>query len=162
VNKCSVCVSSHHDSINSALATGVSLRRIEKQFGVSKSAVERHANGCAAELLRVARGDRAAASGGKLDAELASLAAETRSVLEAARESKDWGLALRAIARLEQQLSIRAKLEGDGGDGAVVNVAVQVNLAQSPEWAQLRAVILAALDTRSRLALADALEKGGY
>jgi len=162
VNKCSVCCSVSLDAVNAALVAGVSFRKIEVSYGVSKSAVERHANGCMGELLAAARSQNAVASGGKIDAELVLLATETRKVLEVARESKDWALALRCVARLEQQLAIRARLE-DGGAGDVVNVAVTVNLSQSDDWLRLRAIILQAVpDVSARLALCEAIEKGGF
>lgn len=159
MNKCSVCRSPDLEAIHAALVGGQSVRKIEQQYGVSKSAVERHANTCAAELLREARGDRAADVGGKLDAELAGIIADTRAVLDQARATKDWRLVLQAIARIEQQLALRARIEGGA---ASVAVNVTVNLAQSEEWMKLRGVILAALDGPARLALAEALAKEGY
>ena len=72
-------------------------------------------------------------------------------------DSKDNGLALRAIARVEKQLELEGRLLGE------LNEATTVNVIVSPEWQKVRAVILAALEPyrAARLAIVGALQNAG-
>jgi hypothetical protein len=86
---------------------------------------------------------------------LADLERETREILAEARGAigKDNRLALQALARLERQYEIRARIEGELGPEN------QVNVFMSPEWVQVQTVILTALEplgpeARARVALA--------
>jgi hypothetical protein len=66
---------------------------------------------------------------------------ETMAVLREARATGANDLALKAIARLEKQLELGARLTGE------LNEAPTANILVTPEWAELRAAILAALES---------------
>lgn len=61
------------------------------------------------------------------------------SVLRDARAAQDGDLALKAVDRIQRQIALQAKLLGDLDERPVVNVLL------SPEWAQLRGQLVAAL-----------------
>jgi hypothetical protein len=64
---------------------------------------------------------------------------ETRTILREARAVKANGLALQAIARLERQIEVQARLLGQLQDGPTVNLIV------SQEWLTVRGALLEAL-----------------
>ena len=74
-------------------------------------------------------------------ADLQVIRRATMAVLTEARASGANDLALKAIARLEKQLELSARLAGELNETPAVNILV------TPEWAQLRAAILAALES---------------
>ena len=115
------------------------MRDIAEQFALSKSAVARHRPHLPAELLAAAGTERSDAAAELLE-DLAALAVETRKILSDVKSKRDEKL--KAIARLERQLSLKAKLLGELKESSVT---VTVNVIDSPEWRQLMAIIAAAL-----------------
>jgi transposase len=71
--KCNVCIHSAQSEIDKALVQGVSLRNIAKQYGVSYSAVGRHAKTCIGQSLAVAKVEREKENGATLRGELETL-----------------------------------------------------------------------------------------
>jgi hypothetical protein len=85
------------------------------------------------------------------------LQVRTFAILEAAEESKQHRTALSAIREARSNLELLAKLLGELDERPVVNLNV------SPEWLELRAVIVGALEpyTEARVAVLQAIEGAG-
>jgi hypothetical protein len=72
--------------------------------------------------------------------DLHTIRTETMAVLREARASGANEQALKAIARLERQIELAGRLAGELQD------APSVNIQMSPEWIQIRAALLKALE----------------
>lgn len=153
---CTVCGDKSRKAIEKALVEGGSYRDIAGRYGVSKSAVERHAKRCVPERLARAAEVRERVNGDALLGRLEELRSETLAVLESVR-GRDDAVALKAIQRLEKQLELAGRLIGELRDGSTVNVLV------SPEWVALRTVILGVLERHpeARRDVSAALEEAG-
>ncbi len=151
---CTCCAHRDRHAIEKLLVGGTPNRRIATQFGLSEAAVRRHA----AEHLPVAlvQAQEAEDSAQALDVlqQLRTINAAALTVLRDARAAGDGDLMLKAIDRVHRQCELQAKLLGDLDDRPVVNVLV------TPEWVEVRARILAALDPypEARFAVAGALQ----
>jgi AcrR family transcriptional regulator len=139
---CSVCAHLESFTINEELIVGgVSVRDIARRYGVSKDAVQRHKQHIP-DLLVKARDHAERGDVEALVDRLEELARETRAILRETRsgDDKDNELALKAIARLEKQLELEAKIL------EIIKTAPVINLVSNPQWIELRAVILTALE----------------
>lgn len=123
---CTIC---HHDerpAIEQAIVAGKPYRRIAAQYGTSEGALRRHRAAHVASRLaraverRDAETDRAVAAveqrNERADTELLdqllAISEETRAILREARGRGENGLALKAIARVESQVELQARLLG--------------------------------------------------
>ena len=154
--QCTICCHGNRESINSALIGNEPLRTIADRWSVSKTSLLRHKADHLPETLVEAVAAAAVAEGDNLFERLKQLNRETASILEEARTagSKDNNLALKAIGRAERQLELERRMLGE------FKASVRVNLAESPEWQELRSAILLALKPfpEARLAVAEAVE----
>ena len=152
--RCTVCDHPERDAIARALVGGASLGDVAARFGgLSKSAVGRHAaQHLPATLAQSARAAEVARADTILE-RLAEITKVTRAILADAYRSRTHALALQAVARLERQLELEARLLGELRDGPTVNVVL------TPEWARAIGVLLAALAPypEARVRAADAL-----
>jgi hypothetical protein len=91
--------------------------------------------------------------GPTLLADLLAIRRETMAVLREARATGANDLALKAIARLEKQIELTARLVGEQREVATVNIQV------SKEWIDLRDALLKALEPHAaaRSAVAEVL-----
>ena len=83
------------------------------------------------------------------------LQARTLAILEAAEKTRQHRTALAAIREARSNLELLAKLLGELDERSVVNLHV------SPEWLELRAVIVGALEPYSEARLAVLRAIGG-
>lgn len=138
--------------MNRELLAGTPLRDIAAQFHVSSSALERHKSDHLPALMLKAKDGRDLAEGASLVEQLQQLNHDTREILEQSRalvfdggDTVDSmtaaGLALRAIARLERQFELQARLVGQLGEAG----ATVVNVISSPEWVAIRSALARAL-----------------
>lgn len=143
---CTVCVHSERTVIDEALLAGEPNRRIAAQHGVSEQAVRRHKGDHLPGHLVKAHEVEEVADADTLLSRLRGLNRETAAILKEAREggTKDNELALKAIARVEKQIELEGRLLD------VLNDRPQINLYLSPEWLELRAVIVGALEPHAR------------
>lgn len=155
---CTVCSHPERDAVDAALVSAAgTIRGIADTYGVSRQAAYRHtADHLPAHLARAREAADYAASDSLLD-RLRGLNRETADVLRAAKTAANHDLRLRAIARAEKQLELEARLLGELQDGHTVNLAVL------PEWASLRALLMATLAPypEARAAVASRLTAGG-
>ncbi|MGH9584641.1 MAG: hypothetical protein ACRD4O_17100 [Bryobacteraceae bacterium] len=154
--ECSLCSHSERERIDRDVIAGSSYRDIAGRFGVSKSAVERHANEHLAETIARAVDARERITADKLIAELRTLRETTLSVLEEAREESNHSAALQAIARLEKQAELCGRLAGELVERQRVE---QLSASFSGEWLALRPRLVAALlpYTEAQTALLEAI-----
>jgi transposase-like protein len=138
--RCTVCDHPQRHGIDEALVTGAPYRSVAKQFGLSESAVYRHkTEHLPAHLLKAREVEEAARADDLLD-QVRNLQAHTLDILGRAEKAGDLRTALAAISQARGNLELLGKLAGELDERPVVNLNV------SPEWLELRAVIVAALE----------------
>ena len=138
---CTVCAHPQRDSIDLSLLGGESIRAIARQFSVSKDALLRHKEShLPGQLARAHEASEAVSAGTLLD-RLRQITGETHAVLKASKQGKNPSLSLKAIARLERQLELEARMLGEFQDSATTTI----NVYSTPEWLVLRSTILSAL-----------------
>ena len=135
---CTICMHSDRSEIDAALVAGEAFRNIAERTGTSATALVRHKGDHIPARLAKAEAAEATQADDLLG-QLLALNRETMTILHEARGSGDNELALRAIARAERQVELQAKLLGELREGTTVNVLI------SPQWHELRAVIVNAL-----------------
>lgn len=151
--RCTICEHPERDEINKALIETRNITEIAKRYGVSYDALLRHKQGHIPGALAKAQEAREVAQADSLLDQLRDLQRRTLTILEAAEKEDDRSTALKAIKEARGNLELLAKLLGELAERQVINILV------APEWINLRAVILAALEPypEARLALAEAL-----
>lgn len=110
---CTICRHPNRTEIDTALIRPDSFRDIATRYGTSKSALERHRDKCLPKHLLRAKEDSETQSATALVKELRELARKTGLILTRAMDEKNGDLALKAIARLERQLELKARLLGE-------------------------------------------------
>src|SRR5688572_3186367 len=155
--RCTVCDHPQRHIIDEALVSGTPYRSVAKRFELSESAVYRHkVEHLPAHLLKAKEVEEAARADDLLD-QVRHLQAHALDILERAEKAGDLRTALAAISQARGNLELLGKLAGELDDRPQLNVLV------SPEWLELRAVIVGALEPRpaARGAVLRALEGVG-
>lgn len=149
---CTCCTHPNREMIDRALVAGTSLRDIAGQFGVSKSAVERHKADHLPAMLVKSEEARQVAHADDLLREANRLYAVATTVMEQGQKSKDYGVVLKAVGAAGRVLTLLGELLGE------INRQPQVNITLSAEWIEVRALIIEALadfpEARAQVALA--------
>jgi transposase-like protein len=138
--RCTVCDHQKRHSIDETLVTGASYRSVAKRFGLSESAVYRHkTEHLPAHLLKARKVEEVAQADELLD-QVRHLQTHALDILERAEKAGDLRTALAAISQARGNLELLGKLARELDGRPVVNLTV------SPEWLELRAVIVGALE----------------
>ena len=138
--RCTVCDHRKRHSIDEALVTGAPYRSVAKRFGLSESAVYRHkTEHLPAHLLKAREVEEAARADDLLE-QVRHLQAHALDILARAEKAGDLRTALAAISQARGNLELLGRLAGELDERPVVNLTV------SPEWLELRAVIVGALE----------------
>src|SRR5215213_7081702 len=138
--RCTVCAHLQRQDIDELLVTGAPYRSVAKRFGLSESAVYRHkTEHLPAHLLKARKAEEVAQADDLLD-QVRNLQAHVLDILERAEKAGDLRTALAAISQARGNLELLGKLAGELDERPVVNLNV------SPEWLELRAVIVGALE----------------
>jgi hypothetical protein len=138
--RCTVCDHPERHSIDEALVTGAPYRSVAKRFRLSESAVYRHkTQHLPANLLKAREVEEVAYADDLLD-QVRSLQAHALDILERAEKTGDLRTALAAISQARGNLELLGKLAGELDERPVVNLNI------SPEWLELRTVIVGALE----------------
>jgi transposase-like protein len=138
--RCTVCDHHQSHSIDEVLVTGAPYRSVAKRFGLSESAVYRHkTEHLPAHLLRAREVEDAARADDLLD-QVRNLQTHALDILERAEKAGDLRTALAAISQARGNLELLGKLAGELDERPVINLNV------SPEWLELRPVIVGALE----------------
>jgi hypothetical protein len=144
LNVCSVCRHPQLGDVDRALLAGqLTLREISAKFTLSRSSLSRHQGEHLAGKLAAAKGASEAAGSARLLERMEYIVAATEEILEEARtagDGKDNRTALRAIARLEKQVELTARIVG-----ILQQAPMTVNLVVVKEWIDLRGAILQAV-----------------
>jgi hypothetical protein len=151
---CTVCEHPKREEIDRALVGSASNRSLASLYDVSEAAVRRHKGSHLPAKLVMAEAAAEVAQADDLLDQVRDLQGRALTILERAEEAGELRTALSAIREARGNLELLAKLLGELDERPVVNL----NL--SPEWVELRAVIIAALEPHSeaRDAVLRALE----
>jgi hypothetical protein len=138
--RCTVCDHPEGHGIDEALVTGAPYRSVAKRFELSESSVYRHkTEHLPVHLLKAKEVEEVAQADDLLD-QVRHLQGRALDILERAEKAGDLGTALAAISQARGNLELLGKLAGELDERPVVNLNV------SPEWLELRAVIVGALE----------------
>ena len=154
--RCSICSHERLEEINRALVEGVAFPALVAKYRVSKDALSRHkANHLPATLVKAQEAQEVAQADDLLE-EVRSLQGRALGILDKAEDAGDLRTALGAIREARGNLELLAKLLGEL-DERTVNVLI------TPEWLQLRAVVVGALEPHleARRAVLRAIEAVG-
>ena len=138
--RCSVCAHPDRADIDSALVSGEPYRSIAKRFGASESAVYRHQQDHLPTRLAKAKEAEEVSKADDLLRQLKALQGKTLSLLLKAESAGDLRTALAGIREARGNLELLAKLYGE------LDERPQVNLYLAPEWLEVRALIVGALE----------------
>jgi hypothetical protein len=139
--RCSVCTHPDRENIDEALVGATAISAISAKYrDISEDALGRHkANHLPSKLVMAEKAKEVAQADSLLD-QVRDLQGRALAILDQAEMSGDLRTALGAIREARGNLELLAKLLGELSD------APQVNLNVSPEWLQIRAVIVTALE----------------
>jgi len=147
--QCSICIHPERGAIDAALVEGVPYRKIVERWGVSSAALSRHLR---QHLVAILAGrDEVAAD--NLLAQVNDLQRQAQAIKDQAECKGDLKTALSGIRELVRIVELLAKLRGELDTRPVVNLLV------SPQWVEVRTVLLDALVPfpQARSAAAQAL-----
>src|SRR5215208_1715717 len=156
--RCTVCAHPALEIINRALVGGEPYRSVANRYeSLSQAAVQRHSENHLPATLAKAKEAEMVAHADDLLAQVRALQARTLVILETAEASEQHRTALSAIREARSNLELLAKLLGELDERPVVNLNI------SPEWLELRTVIVGALEpyTDARGAVLRAIEGVG-
>jgi hypothetical protein len=137
---CTVCSHPAREAIDEALVEGVAFPALAAKYGVSKDALSRHkAKHLPAKLVMARAAEEVAQADSLLD-QVRDLQARAHRILDKAEGAGDLRTALGAIREVRGNLELLARLLGE------LNEQPVVNLNLSPEWLELRAVVVTALE----------------
>ena len=150
-----MCDHSEKLGIDEALVSGAPYRSVAKRFELSESAVYRHKTEHLSAHLSKAREAEEVARADDLLEQVRNLQVHALDILERAEKSGDLRTALAAISQARGNLELLGKLAGQ------LDERPQVNLSVSPEWMELRTVIVGALEPHpaAHTAVLRALER---
>ena len=158
--RCSVCTHPDRENIDEALVGATAISAISAKYrDISEDALGRHkAKHLPAKLVMAEKAKEVAQADSLLD-QVRDLQGRALAILDQAEMSGDLRTALGAIREARGNLELLAKLLGEISD------VPQVNLNVSPEWLQIRAVIVTALDSHpeaknSVLSALDGVDSG--
>jgi hypothetical protein len=155
--RCTVCAHLQRQDIDELLVSGGPYRSIAKRFGLSESAVYRHKTEHLPVHLSKARAANEVAQADNLLDQVRNLQGHALDILERAEKTGDLRTALAAISQARGNLELLGKLAGELDERPVVNLIL------SPEWLELRTVIVGALEPHpaAHRAILRALESVG-
>lgn len=139
--QCSFCIYHDRESLErAALNKEITQQEIADILGVNRSNVSRHMREHVKKAVAEAIfHDKELEDGLNVTKQLIEINQAAREILSEARKKKDNYLALSAIARVEKQLELQAKLLGDIATG--VNIIIQ-----SPQFIEFKALVLGILE----------------
>jgi len=154
--RCSVCTHPKRDSIDKAIVAGTPYRAIACQFDVGREAVRRHAEKHLPAMLAKAHNVEEVARADDLLAQVRVLKDKAVTILDKAEKTGKLRTALSGIREARECLSLLAKLLGE------LDESPKVNILLSPQWIELRKVILMVLEPypEARVQLAEVLSDG--
>ncbi len=159
---CSICHNPLKIEIDKQILDNVSLRDIERQFKISRAAIDRHKNEClVVDMAKAAEDeqDEAKERGEDLWSQLKELRTRTQAILDKMESQANYRTALSAIRELSRLLELQAKIEGQiKANEITIN---QMNIYTSPQWVEVGRSLAEALTPwpDAKIAAAQALYK---
>ena len=156
--RCTVCAHEEAEAIDKALVGGEPYRSVANRYeSLSQAAVQRHQENHLPATLAKAREAEEVAHADNLLEQVRGLQGRALAILDKAEEAGELRTALGAIREARGNLDLLAKLLGELSD------APQVNILVSPEWLELRTVIIGALEShpQARESVLRALDEAG-
>jgi hypothetical protein len=154
---CTVCSHEARAEIDRALVAGQSSYVLADRYSsLSRPAIERHkANHLPASLVMAQAAEEVAQADSLLE-QVRDLQSRAYGILDKAEAADDLRTALGAIREARGNLELLAKLLGELDERPTLNVTV------SPEWLELRTVIVGALEPhpQARESVVRAIEGG--
>ena len=138
--KCRVCEHDESHAINVALVQRESYRDIAGRYGVSKSALSRHTQEHLPKLLVKAKDAVEVAEADSLLARIEALQSKTLAALEAVEEERNYPVLLGAVREAQANLELIGRVTKE------LEATPTLNIHLNPEWVELRAVIVTALE----------------
>ena len=151
---CTVCAHKSREAIDAAIVRGEPNRVIARRYDLGHDAIRRRKDSHLPTKLVMAHAAEEMADADTLLSQIRSFQDRTVTILDKAEEAGELRTALSAIREARGNLELLAKLVGELDERPVINL----NL--SPEWLELRAVIVGALEpyTEARGAVLRAIE----
>ncbi len=152
---CTVCTHDERHAIDVALVHREAYRHIATRYSVSTGALQRHAKEHLPELLAKSHDAVEVAEADSLLSRVEGLYKRTEAILEAAERSGEWGTALQAIRECRGNLELLGRVTKELQDTPTFNLTL------NPEYLEVRALIVQALDPYpdARRAVAEALAR---
>ncbi len=152
---CTVCVHDERHAIDVALVQRDPYRHIAARYSVSTGALQRHTREHIPELLAKAKDAVEVAEADSLLSRVEGLYKRTEAILEAAERSGEWSTALGAIRECRGNLELLGRVTKELQDTPTFNLTL------NPEYLEVRALIVQALDPYpdARRAVAEALAR---
>jgi hypothetical protein len=138
--RCTVCTHPDRESIDEALVGGTALSALSAKYRVSEDAVGRHKGNHLPAKLVMAQAAEEVTQADSLLEQVRDLQSRAYGILDKAEGTGELRTALGAIREARGNLELLAKLLGELDERPTVNVTV------SPEWLELRTVIVGALE----------------
>jgi hypothetical protein len=155
--KCTICTHPECHAIDVSLVHREPYLAIARNYEVSRDALRNHAKEHLPELLAKAKDAVEVAEADYLLDRIESLYRRTEAILEAAENNSEWSTALAAIRECRGNLELLGRVTKELESGPTLHLHL------NPEWLELRAVIVNALEpySEARGAVLRALESGG-
>lgn len=138
---CTVCVHPEREAIDAALVCGEAYTVIARTYEVGREAVRRHHHRHLSAALAALDAPTQTGPRAPLSDRIETLIERCEAMFTAAAAEGRTSQALAVVKELRACLELSGKATGELRE----QPAVVVNLQTSPEWVQLRAVILSAL-----------------
>jgi hypothetical protein len=138
---CTVCAHPERRAIDEALVRGKSMRGLVARYGtVGRMSLQRHRKEHLPALLAKAYEAEQVAEADKLLTDIRRLQERTLLMLQEAEKAGDLRTALSAVREARNNIALLAEMRGQLDRRPVVNLVL------SPEWLELRALIVRALE----------------
>jgi hypothetical protein len=166
--KCAVCAlpAVDREKVEGDLAMHVPLLKLERRWGISRSALRAHRGHHISPALTALRTERALTSVRKVADRIEDLVVETDKMYQSAKKVVNMPMALRAVREQRDNYELLAKVTGELDD----RPQVTVNIQQSAAFIAVRSVIFEVLEPHPQLraeisrrlrVLADSSDTGG-
>jgi hypothetical protein len=152
---CTVCSHEERDAIEDAFIAGRAKTRIAASFGVKEQAVRNHMREHLPALLVLARDAERSSRADSLLDRIEGLHSRTLAILEAVEGTDKHSTALVAIREARRNLELIGEVTKE------LDRAGTINLELSPEWVEIKAVLVTTLERfpDARDAVLSALEE---
>jgi hypothetical protein len=154
--RCTICDHDEYHAINVALVQRDAYRNIAERYGVSVGALSRHTKDHLPELLVKAKNAAEVAEADSLLDRIEALQSRTEAFLSRVEDTENYSATLGAIREMRSNLELIGEVTKE------LNRTPTLNIHLNPEWLELRAVIVAALEPHphARESVLRALEDG--